>query len=726
MDILEQLNVLPTKANRVPMVMQVQLADCGVACLAMINGYYGGEYQLNEIRGVSELDANGVSLDRLVARAKEIGLDATGYQVEVDELVNIKLPCILHWAMNHYVVLTKISKKGYHINDPAIGKRVVSKEYFSKKFTGIALELKRSDDFKVNSEKKKPPSIWGLTGSLSQWKKEIFVILCFSLLLDLLGIIIPMQQMLSIDQAVGGNDKRLLWEMAASFALLAMLSGLISVIRSWTLTVFSTRLGLAMKNRFTTRLHEKPMDYFMRRNSADILNRSRSAESVEQTLSSGLVSAIFQSFSSVIMLSIMFYTSVLLTGVTLVSVAIEFLLVLVTRMKIMEGNRNIIALQSKADTTFLENVRAAMVIRIFGKEAQRVALWRTSVIDSQNGKLDMGKVSVISNELRGFTQQLENVLTIAIGCYLVMQQSLSFGTLFFYFSIKSSFVSRFAGVLGYVMQLFGMRVHAERLSDVLVDDEKSKREIAMRKAADKVLPKNEEGITIEFKNVGFRYSETTPFLFRNLNAKIEPGSSVAITGPSGCGKTTLLRIMCGLIRPTEGAILINGVNIFSINPEEYSKNIGVVLQDDQPFATSIAENVSFYTAPMDMDRIVQCCKMTGIHDYITTLPMKYMTLCGEGVGFLSGGQRQRILIARALYHNPQLLLLDEATSALDLGTEKVVSDAIRGLKVTRLMVAHRKETIQTADSVYILTKNGFINGEGVSVGIPPGLVVGVE
>jgi ATP-binding cassette subfamily B protein RaxB len=192
-------------------------------------------------------------------------------------------------------------------------------------------------------------------------------------------------------------------------------------------------------------------------------------------------------------------------------------------------------------------------------------------------------------------------------------------------------------------------------------------------------------------------------VLRGLNLQVMEGECVAVTGASGCGKSTLVKLILGLLDPTEGDILIGGARLGSLGPDNYRSLLGTVMQDDVLFAGSIADNLCFFDPAPDHEHMVECARRAEIHGEIARMSMGYNTLVGDVGGGLSGGQKQRLLLARALYKRPRILVLDEATSHLDVRNERAVNDAIQKLDLTRLIVAHRPETISMAQRVVILS-----------------------
>jgi ATP-binding cassette subfamily B protein RaxB len=203
-------------------------------------------------------------------------------------------------------------------------------------------------------------------------------------------------------------------------------------------------------------------------------------------------------------------------------------------------------------------------------------------------------------------------------------------------------------------------------------------------------------------------------VLKDLNLAVAAGESVALVGPSGCGKTTLLKVMLGLLHPQEGEVLYGGVPVKHLGLQNYRRVIGTVMQEDVLLAGSIADNISFFDLRVDQQRIHACAALAAVHEDISRMPMGYQTLVGDMGSSLSGGQKQRVLLARALYKNPRVMALDEATSHLDIANERRVTQALATLPITRLIVAHRPETIAGAQRVV-----GLQAGKAQEMGRPP-------
>lgn len=289
---------------------------------------------------------------------------------------------------------------------------------------------------------------------------------------------------------------------------------------------------------------------------------------------------------------------------------------------------------------------------------------------------------------------LERIAVIWLGALLTMDSVFSVGMLIAYLAYKDQFSQRVAALIDKWVEFRMLRLHSERLSDIVLTEPEHD-----TSNGNALLP---DGLRIEVEGLGFRYAPGEPWVLKNCSFTVDTGESVAIIGPSGCGKTTLVKILLGLLQPTEGQVRIGGVPLSRISMSDYRRMIGAVMQDDQLFAGSVRDNIAFEDDHHDEEKVLEAAQLAAVHDEIAAMPMGYNSLIGDMGTTLSGGQKQRVILARALYRKPQLLFLDEATSHLDVERERLVNDAIKRLELTRVIIAHRPETISSADRVLIM------------------------
>ena len=690
------LDLRPFGARRVPFVAASEHNECGLACMAAVSEYLHGEHALVEIRELARHSGRGETLLELRDLAERIGLNARGVGVELSGLKLISKPAILHWDMNHFVVLERTTRRGIVIMDPAAGRMEVPWPEANKSFTGVALELSASARWKVRSDRARKVSVLDFVGPLSMWRNDVTLIIVLSLLMETLVLIAPLQMRMSIDTAVAAADGRLVWVLGIAFGIVLLIQASVSLIRNWASAVFGARFGFELHDRFVRAIHGKPATFFLKHHTGDILSRSRSVSTIQALVTAQLIQALLDAVMSTLMVVVMFVAVPVMAAAVLFFGLLNIGTTAALRQAAVNNSRRAVRAAAKADSVFLENARAARAIRLFGKEAVRTSVWRNRFVAQTNLELGAARLTMYSGQAAQLTAGLGNVALISIGTYLVLGGSITLGTMMMFFIFKTFFVERLNNCVNYLMELRRVQTHAERIDEVISDERGAEGD----QASAPFTPG--ESVRIEVRDVWFRYGNDAPWVLKGVNLRIEPGESVAITGPSGCGKSTLLGVMLGLLEPNQGEVLVNGRNLKTISKADYAKLMGVVMQDDTLFNGTVADNVSFFDAPLDMSRVKSAAAKANIAREIEGMPMKYYSMLAEGAMDISGGQKQRLFIARAIYHDPKLLFLDEATSHLDTDSEQLVSQAIRALKMTRILVAHRKETIATADRHFAL------------------------
>jgi ATP-binding cassette, subfamily B, bacterial CvaB/MchF/RaxB len=692
------LDLRPLGARRVPFVAASEHNECGLACLAAVSEYLRGELGLVEIRELARHSGRGETLLELRDLAEQIGLKTRGVRIELGGTKLITKPAILHWDMNHFVVLERTTRRGIVIMDPGTGRIEVPWAEADRSFTGVALELSASARWQARSGRGRKVSVLDFVRPLSMWRADVTLIILLSLLMETLVLVAPIQMRMSIDTAVAAADGRLVWVLGIAFGIVVLIQASVSLIRSWATAVFGARFGFELQDRFVRALHAKPATFFLKHHTGDILNRGRSVQTIQQLVTAQLIQALLDAVMSTLMLVVMFLAVPVMAATVLAFGLLNIGTTAALRQGAADNSRRALRAGGKADSMFLENARAARAIKLFGKEAVRTSVWRNRFVELTNLELGAARLKMYSIEAAQLTAGLGNVALISIGTYLVLGGSITLGTMMMFFVFRTFFVERLKNCVNYLMELRRVQTHAERIDEVIG----RQRDTDEDRAFSPFVLAPGEGVRIEVRDVWFRYGNDAPWVLKGVNLRIEPGQSVAITGPSGCGKSTLLGIMLGLLEPNQGEVLVNGRNLKTISTVDYAKLMGAVMQDDALFHGTVADNISFFDAPVDMGRVRAAAAKANIAREIEAMPMQYYSMLAESAMDISGGQKQRLFIARAIYHEPKVLFLDEATSHLDADSEQLVSQAIRALKMTRILVAHRKETIATADRVFAL------------------------
>ncbi|MCB1740214.1 MAG: peptidase domain-containing ABC transporter [Gammaproteobacteria bacterium] len=679
------------RRGRVPLVLQSESAECGLACLAMVCGHHGYLTDLASLRERFSVSQKGVSLAQLVKMANNLDLNARPLRLELQSLRRLSLPAILHWELNHFVVLKHVGRNHIVILDPARGERHYTFDEVSSRFTGVALELAPTRSFAPKVVRRRI-DLGKLLGSTRGLGRALAQILMLAGALELFALIAPLFMQLVVDQALVGNDYSLLTVLGIGFLLLNLVQVLVGSARSWVLLYLSTTLNLQLVSNLFRHLVKLPVNYFERRHLGDVVSRFDSLHAIQRTLTSGFLEAVVDGVMIIGTLTVLFVYSARLAlvvcGVCLLYAALRLALY----RPLHQASEAHIALGARQQSNLLETVRGIQSVKLFNREAYRHAQFENLAVDQFNAGMRVEKLGIGYQALNKLLFGVENIVVVWLGATLVMQGGFSVGMLFAFMAYKSQATSRFARLVEHLIEFRMLSLHAERVADIAVTEPEESEGLAQ-------VPIRRLQPSVEVRHLRVRYSQSEEPVLRDVSFKVRPGESVAIVGASGCGKTTLARAMLGLLPFEHGDVLIGGHSLKRLGAQQYRDFIGTVMQEDRLFAGTIADNVAFFATEIDLRRVETCCMLAAIHDDIVAMPMRYNTLIGDMGTVLSSGQQQRILLARALYKQPSILFLDEATSHLDVDCERRVSEAIRQLAITRIIIAHRPETIASADRV---------------------------
>ncbi|MEC9169075.1 MAG: peptidase domain-containing ABC transporter [Pseudomonadota bacterium] len=723
--------ILYTK-KRVPVVLQSEAAECGLACMTMIAQYYSDKRDLNALRQTVSVSLRGTTLKDVMRIASDLGFQTRAIKIEMEHLAQLSCPAILHWNMNHFVVLTKVKGKTLTIHDPALGERKLTYSEASKYITGIALEVTPSDTF---SPKKSAPRL-GLSQFFTRttgFKRNLLTLFALSIVLQLFALASPYYMQTVVDDVLIYNNDALLKALAIGFALLLIIETFTSGIRKFVILSVSSRLQLQMSASVFKHLLSLPLDYFDKRHIGDVVSRFGSLASIREFLTTGLVTALLDGLMAVITLAVMILYS---PKLTLVVVAIMFAY-LAVRLGLLPFIKRLtterIALAALEQSHFMESVRAILPIRVYSQEVQRHGQWQNKLVATLNKDITLGKINIGSALTNQLLFGAENLVVVYIGASLVMEGTLSIGMLLAFMAYKARFVSALDGVVNKLIELSMLGVHFNRLSDILLtpsqhkplslkakDDTFEKQNVHFSNvdfpksptsnslapnvltpdgaSTPSLLDAKTRPVALKATALSYRYSETNAWVFKNLMFSVHSGEIVAITGDSGCGKSTMLKCLMGLYPVSEG------------NIEHPSSNpvIASVLQEDTCLSGTIAQNICCFEEAPDLKKMVYVAQLSCIHEDIMQMPMQYHSLVGDMGSSLSGGQKQRLLLARALYQEPDILFLDEASSHLDMENEAQINHHLKSLNMTRIIVAHRPQSIAMADKVYRL-ENGNLH-----------------
>ncbi|WP_075791903.1 peptidase domain-containing ABC transporter [Massilia putida] len=688
------------RQRRLPVLLQTEAAECGLACLCMVASYWGHQIDITSMRRRFSVSLKGLTLKGLIAIADGLSLSSRPLKLDMEHLQDLTLPCILHWDLNHFVVLRAVSAGRVVIHDPAVGERKLSLDECAKHFTGVALELAPARQFSKQKEVQSF-TLLSLMGRVVGLKHGLSQILLLGLALQVCLLIAPFYLQWMVDEALLSSDRDLITVLGLGFLALVCVQTAITAVRSWITTVLSTSLNFQWFGNAFTHLMKLPLSYFGNRHSGDIVSRFGSIQTIQRSLTTQFVEGIIDGVLVLGTLAMMLFYSVKLAGVACLAVVLYILL----RWSVFRALRSATAEQiihaAKQQTHFLESVRGIQSVRLYHRADERRTGWMNILADQFNADLQIAKLSVSYQTANAFLFNAERVIVIWLAALAVLSNEFSVGMLFAFISYKDQFSQRISSLIDKIFELRMMKLHGERLADILLA-EPEQDTVDAEVDVESIAP------SLEIWNLSFRYADNEPYILKELNLSIPAGQSIAVTGSSGSGKTTLIKLLLGLLKPSEGEIRIGGIKIEQLGLSNYRKLIGTVMQEDSLFSGSVGDNISFFDPTPRQNEIEACAKLASVHTDIASMPMGYNTLVGDiGTG-LSGGQKQRILLARALYKNPKLLVLDEATSHLDVRNEYEVNMAIKQLAFTRIIVAHRPETISMAQRIIVMHRGTIV------------------
>ncbi|HKS26995.1 MAG TPA: peptidase domain-containing ABC transporter [Pyrinomonadaceae bacterium] len=685
--------------RRVPVVRQLSAVECGAACLSMILSYHGRETRVSECREELGLGRDGVTGLTIAKAARAHGLRVKAYSLGPEDFKFVTLPAIMHWEFNHFVVVEKWSPESAEIVDPAQGRRFLSAAEFNEGFTGVVLTFEPGVHFERMSKRARP--LWRryLLKYIFQAPGLIAQIIGASLLLQLLGLALPLFTKVIVDFVLPFGVQSVLTLFGVGMLLLIVSQMTISYLRAAMLIYLQTRLDSRMMLDFFEHLLALPFKFFQQRSSGDLLMRLGSNSMIREMLTSQTLSVFLDGTLVLVYLLIVLTLSPLFGLLVLALGLIQVSLVIATTTRMHRLMQRDLTAQAQSQSYLVEALTGIETLKATGAEDRALDHWSNLFFNQLNISLQRSRLSVMIETAMTTLRVLSPILLLWFGAYRVLNGSMSLGTMLALNSLAAAFLMPLSSLVsnGQRLQLVGS--HLDRIADVL-DSEPEQDSQSVEHAP----PLSGR---IEFDSVSFRYNADAPLVLKDISFTIEPGQKVGLVGRTGSGKSSLGKLMLGLYTPTEGEILYDGLRLETLEFRSLRQQFGVVLQEPLLFSGSIRQSIAF-DAELDLEQVTDAARLAAIHDEIMAMPMGYETLVSEGSGGLAGGQCQRLTLARALVHKPVLLLLDEATSHLDVVTERQVDENLSGLNCTRVVIAHRLSTIRNADLILVLEQGEIV------------------
>lgn len=678
--------------KRLPMYLQHEQAECGHACIAMIAVYFGHDLDLHALRVRFPTSGHGMTLFEMRALCWQLKLNAHAVHVTPQTLSQLSTPCVLHWMSDHFVVLANIHRQFAWIHDPAEGVRKYPLASLAEAMSGVALVIEQACDFEPVSWRQRL-RFRDLLYSIQGIQRVLGLILVFSFFLEL-GQLLPVLLMQYITDAMMGM------QTLSNISPILLGCGIVTVFLVY-MNYVKERLLLHVSTQFKTQFYAGgirhlmllPLSYFQKRLTGQLQLSCQAMDAIQKKLSTEWVELLLEGILLLGQGVIMACYSVWLTLIVLAGALSWVSARCVSYHALKSLRHQSFHQQGKVLSHFIETLQIILSLKASAKELARFGQWRGVFIQGLNADYDVAKLQLSYQSLNQGLQQLEYLAVVGGGVYLMHHHHLSLGMLIAFLSFRQTFTHKLAMFIAHGFDYRLLGVELERAQDIVCQP--------IVDVSSDVLQARALNGKLEVSGLSFAYRSDQPLL-KNINLVVEAGEKVVLVGPSGCGKTTLLKLMMGLLTPITGQIDVDGLSLSTFGARAYLQQIAAVMQEDRLLSGRISENIVFFEDCIDWPWLEEVCRLTAIDAWINALPMRYETHLGELGSILSGGQKQRLLLARALYRRPKILFLDEATSHLDVGLEKEVNAALKQLKMTQIMIAHRPETIAMADRVISL------------------------
>ncbi len=699
---------------RTPLLLQMEAAECGAACLGIILAHHGRWVSLAELHVSCDVGRDGCTAEDLVKAASAYGLRATGWRREIAQLRDLPMPAIVFWRFNHFVVLERISEGWYHINDPTYGHVRVDEDTFDRDFTGVVLVLEPTEDFKPGGT----PA--GVLERLWSWLRDFRHSLAFAaacgLLLAFPGLALPILLSVFVDDVLGAGQSGwsggLIWAVAAAGGLAYILN----LLQMRSLRKLAVHLSVRQSIRYMTRLFHMSTQFFSQRLAGDLASRMQLIDQVATVGSGQLVGIVIELVMSLAFLALMLILDVpLALSVAGLGLACVVLMRIVTRLRTDHNHR-----QRREQGLLLglgmAGLRQIGMIRATASDDDFFARWSGRQARELNARQAFSELGHVTEAFPSLFLALGLAVVCGVGGLRVMTGEMTIGSLLGFYLVATNFMHPIGRFVQFADLLHTLEADLQRLDDVFTGplDETIPDVPANggRRTIETVDGRLRLAGSMEMRNVTFGFRRNRNPLIEDFNLVIEPGQRVAVVGFSGSGKSTLVLLAAGMYQPWHGDVLFDGRRRDEIPREILSASVAIVPQQPVLFQATIRDNLTLWNPSVPDELVVAAAIDAAIHDDIITRPQGYESKVEEGGRNFSGGQRLRLEIARALVSNPSILVLDEATSSLDTVNEARVDDALRRRGCACLIVAHRLSTIRDADRIVVLDQ-GRVVQQGV-------------
>ncbi len=687
------------RIRKIEAIQQIDEMDCGAASLGMICRHFGRKVSLARIRQLCHTSTDGTSLKALCRAATELGLAARALKVSLRNLPLMPLPAIIHWEGNHWMVLYDVQPAFVKVADPARGLRKIPRQEFEQNWSGYAALFDYTTAF-ANAPESKPGIAW-LLPFLARFKVIFLQVMALAVAITFLELLFPIFTEMVVDKVIVEKNVGLLKIILLGMGVVVFFVQASSLAQEFLLSFAAVRLDTAILDFLSRQMLSLPMSYFTSRRTGDIQRRLEGARQVREFAVQHGIGAVLALVQLVGALTLMVIYSPSLMFAFLATTPLYLGLMYFSQKVLRPLFAGVEESQGKYSSHQIDAIKGIEAV----KAAAAESVFRDMMLNeflSVSRKLFRSSFIVMTYDSVMQTIGLvSTAVFLWVGANQVMNGNLSIGGFVAFSSLTAMAYGGILRTLGVWDNLQFANVLLNRLNDVFEQEPEQGRDRS------RLTPVHSLEGRIELRNVSFKYGgPEAPNILSNITLEIAPGKMIAFVGRSGCGKTTLIKLIAGLLEPTEGTILFDNVDLKTLNYRDVRRHIGMVLQENHIFNESIARNIAFGDAEPDLDRVLVAAQAAAAHDFIMRLPLGYETKIGESGLSLSGGQKQRVAIARAIYNNPPVLIFDEATSALDTESERAIQDNLGRLTAgrTTIVIAHRLSTIREADAIVVLEK----------------------
>jgi NHLM bacteriocin system ABC transporter peptidase/ATP-binding protein len=697
----------PGSVVRTPTVLQLEALECGAAALSIVLRHFGCYVSLEELRRRCGVSRDGSKATNVLKAARSYGLVAKGYKKEPADLREMKLPCIIFWNFNHFLVLEGFDEGHAYLNDPACGRRSVSHDEFDQSFTGVVLTMQPGPDFEQTG---KPENLYRLAFKhLTTDRPALAFLMLAGLFMVLPGLAFPVLTSVFIDRVILDGDQTWATGILIGYGLATLLYVLLDWLQRWYLLRFQTKLVLLMATRFFWHLLKLPLTFFTQRAPGEVAWRLMLNDNIANVITGELARTVVNALLAVFFFIVMLGFDAVLALASLAVVIANLVILKQISQLTQESSLSMSIALGKLQGIAAGGLSVIETLRASAAESAAFARFGGALAQYITAHQRVENLGLKYRQLPAVLMLLNEALILCFGGYRVIEGHLTIGMLVAFQALSLSFIVPAMALAGMMTTVQNLRGDLQRVEDVL--------QYARDPLADGIPEFLDDDLRegpvklaghLEFCNVSFGYNPTDPPLLSDFSLLVRPGERIAIVGRSGCGKSTVAKLVAGLYMPTEGEILFDGKSREAYSRARLAGSVALVDQDITLFEGSFRENLTMWDPSVSDSELIAAAKDALIHDFVMSRPEGYDGLVIEGGRNMSGGQRQRLEIARALLTNPRLLVLDEATSALDTATEEALEHNLRRRGCSCIIIAHRLSTVRDCDRILVLDEGQLV------------------